>query len=65
MMRKTWLTAEDTFGKVRPGICVPIVETEQEKIWQEAERIRSLSADLAEWRADFYERADSPEDVNG
>ena len=62
-MKKTWLTAEDTFGKVRPGICVPIVETEQEKIWQEAERIRSLSVDLAEWRADFYERADSPEDV--
>ena len=62
-MKKTWLTAEDISGKVRPSICVPIVETEQDKIWKAAEQIRSLPADLAEWRVDFYEHADSPEHV--
>ncbi len=43
-------------GEGRPKICLPIVETTEDEIIKEAERIRkSKLADLVEWRADYYE----------
>lgn len=38
-----------------PKICVPIVGKTREEILRSAEEIRSTSADLVEWRADWYE----------
>lgn len=42
-------------GQGRPKICVPIVGKTREEIIQSAEEIRSLPADLIEWRADWFE----------
>ena len=44
-----------TIGKGRPKICVPITGQTAEEILTEAESFPSLPADLAEWRADWYE----------
>lgn len=38
-----------------PKICVPIVGTTEEEILSAAEEIRRSPADIAEWRADWYE----------
>lgn len=43
------------FGQGRPKICVPIVAPTRQEILAEASRIKSLPADLAEWRADWFE----------
>ena len=42
-------------GQGRPKICIPIVARDREGLIQEAEEIKSLPADLVEWRADWYE----------
>ncbi len=42
-------------GSGMPKICVPITGTTREEILSEASKIRDTSADLAEWRADWYE----------
>ncbi len=44
-------------GSERPKICVPIVEETQEDILEEAGRITYSSAELVEWRVDYYEDA--------
>ena len=38
-----------------PKICVPIVGTDRTAILDAAKRIPGSAADLAEWRADWYE----------
>lgn len=38
-----------------PKICVPIVGTDRTAILDAAKRIPGSVADLAEWRADWYE----------
>lgn len=38
-----------------PKICVPLTGTTEQSVLEEAEEIRSHSADLAEWRMDFFE----------
>lgn len=38
-----------------PKICVPIVGVTKEEILSAAENIRSLGADVVEWRVDWYE----------
>lgn len=38
-----------------PKICIPIVGKTREEILSQAEKIRTLPADLVEWRADWYE----------
>lgn len=48
-------------GTGLPKICVPIVETTQEQILNQAQEIAREPVDLAEWRADFYEDAGSIE----
>lgn len=42
-------------GEGKPKICVPIVETSEDAIMKAAKEICETSADLAEWRADWYE----------
>lgn len=47
-------------GEGIPKICVPIVARTCEAILEEAKRIRALSADLVEWRADWFEDVFTP-----
>ena len=42
-------------GDGQPKICVPLTGGTAEELFQEAEKIKEAGADLAEWRADFYE----------
>lgn len=50
-------------GEGIPKICVPIVGVTEEEIIQEAEGFAKIPADLAEWRADWYEQAFHVESV--
>ena len=38
-----------------PKICIPIAAAGREEIFQSAEHIRQLKADIVEWRGDWYE----------
>ena len=51
-------------GEGIPKICVPIVARTCEAILEEAKRIRALSADLVEWRADWFEDVFTPGTVS-
>lgn len=51
------------FGEGRPKICVPIVGKTEEEILNAAWQIASCSADVVEWRADWYEQVFQPEKV--
>ncbi len=42
-------------GNGIPKICVPIVGDVKKEIYRQAEQIRKTSADLVEWRADWFE----------
>ena len=42
-------------GSERAKICVPIVDTTEQKILETAEKIVNAGADLVEWRADWFE----------
>lgn len=42
-------------GEGIPKICVPIVGKTREEIVKAAAEIKTLPADLVEWRADWYE----------
>lgn len=44
-----------TIGRGRPKICVPITGQTRPEILKEAGGFSSIPADLAEWRADWYE----------
>ncbi len=52
---KTVKIRELTLGEGQPKICVPIVGKTEEEILQEARKIPESTADLAEWRVDWYE----------
>lgn len=43
-----------TIGAGRPLICVPVVETEQDGIFKEAEQAVSHGAEVLEWRMDWF-----------
>lgn len=43
-------------GEGMPKICVPIVEKTRAEIIKAAEEIKTLPADLVEWRADWFEQ---------
>ena len=47
-----------TIGEGKPKICVPIVGRTEREILAQAERIRELSAEIVEWRADWFEEVD-------
>lgn len=50
-------------GQGRPKICVPIVASTADEILKAAEGFRDIPADIAEWRADWYEDAARAEEV--
>ena len=45
-----------TFGVQPTKIAVPLVSTTQDAILAQAAALKTLGVDLAEWRADFYDR---------
>lgn len=50
-------------GEGMPKICVPIVEKTRVEIIKAAEEIKTLPADLVEWRADWFEQVFEAEAV--
>lgn len=52
-------------GQGRPKICVPIVARTREEVKKAAQEISGLPADMVEWRADWYEALNRPEEVAG
>lgn len=50
-------------GAGMPKICVPITGRTEEEIVQQAQMLRQCAADLAEWRADWYENVFCPAEV--
>lgn len=44
-----------SIGEGMPKICVPIVEKTREEILEVAKEILNVSADMVEWRVDWYE----------
>lgn len=52
-----------SIGSGRPKICVPIVARTKEEILKRAKELDNHSFDLAEWRADWYEKGTDPEEV--
>lgn len=47
-----------------PKICVPVVETTQDRITSMAEAVYKSEADIMEWRVDFYKDFHNTEAVN-
>ena len=54
-----------TIGSGMPKICVPIAFETEEEIIKAAEAIKASPADLAEWRADWYEDVFDMKAVSG
>ena len=54
-MTKEIQIREVRIGSGQPKICVPMTGKDRSALLEEAGRIREVKADLAEWRADFYE----------
>ncbi|WP_420954629.1 type I 3-dehydroquinate dehydratase [Bacillus haynesii] len=52
-----------TLGEGRPKICVPLVGKKLAQLKEEAAYFQTLDADIAEWRADFYEDVDDVDQV--
>ena len=50
-------------GKGRPLVCVPIIEQTREAVLIEAEQLADQPADMIEWRMDWYENSNSPEEL--
>lgn len=50
-------------GEGTPKICVPLVGMTQDEIYEEAESIKAMSVDMAEWRADWFESVNDLEKV--
>lgn len=46
-------------GSGVPKICAPVTGVTKKEILAEAEKIKKLSVDIAEWRADWFEEADN------
>lgn len=54
---------ETLLGMETPKICIPIVESTQEKIFEAAKKLSTSVADLVEWRADYYEDLEDLEKI--
>lgn len=64
-MKRTFAVETGIFGQGRPKICVPVVTADRDGIWKRAETIARTSADMVEWRADFYEDVFALDEVLG
>ena len=62
-MTKEIQIREVRIGSGQPKICVPMTGKDRESLLEEAGRIREVKADLAEWRADFYEELSHEESL--
>lgn len=45
---------QQTIGKGRPLICVPVIETQEDKIYIAAEAVAARGAEVLEWRMDWF-----------
>lgn len=52
-------------GEGMPKICAPIVGRSREEILLQAEKLKAAGPDLAEWRADWFEKAGEKEELKG
>ncbi len=52
-------------GEGMPKICAPIVGRSREEILLQAEKLKAAGPDLAEWRADWFEKAGEKEEIKG
>lgn len=50
-------------NREKPKICIPLVERTKEEILETALHYTTLSADMVEWRVDFYEKIDDLENT--
>ena len=62
---KTVKVRDMIIGEGAPKICVPIVGETREDILDEARLIAASQADIAEFRADYYEGLSDPESLAG
>lgn len=60
---KTVAVRKIIIGEGKPKICIPIVGTTRKGILEEARELKRLPADMAEWRADWYEDVFEPGQV--
>lgn len=59
MQIKRWV-----IGEGKPLVCVPVVETEESRIYQEAEFVARQGAEALEWRMDWFAHAEQWEYVD-
>lgn len=52
-------------GEGMPKICAPIVGRTREEILLQAKELKAAGPDLAEWRADWFEKAGEKEELKG
>lgn len=52
-----------TIGEGQPKICVPITGCTLSEIKEETALLKKLDFDVVEWRVDFFENSDTPEEV--
>ncbi len=46
-----------TIGKEKPLICVPVMNSQEEQIIEEFQKLAALNVDMIEWRVDAFEKA--------
>lgn len=63
-MTKPILIKNLSLGDGIPKICVPLTGSGKRELCQEAQKIKAAGADLAEWRADYFEALSDGEEVN-
>lgn len=64
-MSKTVKVRNLVIGEGSPKICVPITGRDEEEILAETRAVLEVPADMAEWRADWYEKAANRDEVSG
>ena len=62
-MKKMITVKGITIGEGMPKICIPLTGSTLEALKEEAECLKPLDFDIAEWRADFFEHIDKIERV--
>ncbi|WP_413302629.1 type I 3-dehydroquinate dehydratase [Bacillus sp. 1P10SD] len=58
MTRKTITVKGVTIGEGQPKICVSMMGSSVAQLLEEAEHVKTLGADVVEWRVDFFEQVE-------
>jgi len=58
MTRKTITVKGITIGEGQPKICVSMMGSSLSQLLEEAEHVKTLGADVVEWRVDFFEQVE-------